>query len=495
MFGFDERYAMFDVTAVDNQFILEYLPAASGDQVKVYLYGLMLCCHPQMDMDMEQLTRELGMTEDAVQAAYRYWERRGLVQRVSDHPVAYRYINVKQLMLSGAEETSNAAYEAFSEAVYGVFNNERKIHGKDIQLCYEWVEEMHLPQEVVICLLQHMKEVKGKNFSFKAAQKLAVELAEKGITTAEDAAYYLQLDKNVLQGSKDVLKRMGQYREPTFDEQNLYRIWITDWGFTPEAVMEACADTTGGRPSFKYLNGILNKYRERSAATSATELRQSRDSSRDAIQSLKKVLSVMNLPTLTINDVTKQMFAQMQELYADDVIILAASECAGRGLGFDDVMKTLRSWKRQGLNDRAAILESLKQVNQQNGFLAQLFDLWGRRNRPAAGDRKLLSKWTGAWGFNEEMIAASAVYAASADKPMLYLDKLLEGFLQKNIRTPEQAAAEHQQHQQQLAAAPSVQKPAKTVREQQYTQREYVHTDDSLNQMMAQWKESQEHAE
>ena len=47
MFGFDERYAVFDVTPVDNQFILEYLPAAKGDYVKVYLYGLTQCCHPQ----------------------------------------------------------------------------------------------------------------------------------------------------------------------------------------------------------------------------------------------------------------------------------------------------------------------------------------------------------------------------------------------------------------------------------------------------------------
>ena len=76
MFGFDERYAVFDVTPVDNQFILEYLPAAKGDYVKVYLYGLTQCCHPQADMDMTSLSRELGMTEEEVQSAYRYWEQR-----------------------------------------------------------------------------------------------------------------------------------------------------------------------------------------------------------------------------------------------------------------------------------------------------------------------------------------------------------------------------------------------------------------------------------
>lgn len=492
MFGFDERYAMFDVTAVDNQFILEYLPAASGDQVKVYLYGLMQCCHPQADMTLEQLAKELDMTEEAVQAAYRYWERKGLVQRISDHPPCYRYVNVKQLMLSGASAPMDPGYNLFSEAVQVLFGQERKIHGKELQLSYEWVEDMGLPQAVVLTLLQHMRETRGKNFTFEAAQKVAAELAEKGIATAQDAAHYLQLDKTVLKGSRDVLRRLGQYREPTMDEQNLYRTWITDWGFKPEAVLEACADTTGGRPSFKYLNGILNKYREREAS-SAAQLRQSREQGRDAVQSLKKIVGIMNLPTLTVNEDTKAKFAQMQELYTDDVILMAASECAGRGLDFDDVLKTLRSWKRQGLNNRAEILESLKLLNQQNAFLSQLFELWGRRNRPAAGDRKLLSKWTAEWHFTEDMIVATAAYAANADKPMLYLDKLLEGFMLKNITTPEQAAASHAEHQQKPAAAPGA-KPVKTVREQQYTQREYEETSALPDWMQQRLKEMKDDA-
>ena len=82
MFGFDERYPFFDVTPVDNQFILEYLPTATGDAVRVYLYGLMQCYHPEAAMTLEQMARELGMEPEAVQAAFRHWERKGLVRRV-----------------------------------------------------------------------------------------------------------------------------------------------------------------------------------------------------------------------------------------------------------------------------------------------------------------------------------------------------------------------------------------------------------------------------
>ena len=63
-FAFDERYAMFDVTPVENQFILEYLAGAKGDYVKVYLYGLLCCYHPRKEMDIASMSRELELTED-----------------------------------------------------------------------------------------------------------------------------------------------------------------------------------------------------------------------------------------------------------------------------------------------------------------------------------------------------------------------------------------------------------------------------------------------
>ena len=37
MFSFDEQAALFDVTPLPNQFILNYLPEASGDAVRVYI--------------------------------------------------------------------------------------------------------------------------------------------------------------------------------------------------------------------------------------------------------------------------------------------------------------------------------------------------------------------------------------------------------------------------------------------------------------------------
>ena len=95
MFGFDERFAMFDITPVENLFILEYLPSAKGDYVRVYLYGLMRCYHPEQDMNLDRMSHELNMTQEEVLSAFRYWERRRLVRRISDKPPKWQYVNLK----------------------------------------------------------------------------------------------------------------------------------------------------------------------------------------------------------------------------------------------------------------------------------------------------------------------------------------------------------------------------------------------------------------
>ena len=45
----------FGVTPLDNIFILDYLPAAKGDYVKVYLYALFLSQHPKEDMSLRRI--------------------------------------------------------------------------------------------------------------------------------------------------------------------------------------------------------------------------------------------------------------------------------------------------------------------------------------------------------------------------------------------------------------------------------------------------------
>ena len=56
------------------------MPAAPGEFVKVYLYGLMYA-QQGMEMSHEGLARQLHLSEDQLNDAWNYWAEMGAVKK------------------------------------------------------------------------------------------------------------------------------------------------------------------------------------------------------------------------------------------------------------------------------------------------------------------------------------------------------------------------------------------------------------------------------
>lgn len=480
MFGFDERYAMFDVTPVDNQFIQEYLPAAKGDYVKVYLYGLMRCYHPEEDMNTDRMCRELNLDEEEILAAYRYWERRGLVRRISDEPPTYRYVNIQQRSITGEAVDVDPRYEAFADSLYAVFDHGRRLHGSEISTCYEWVEELKLSPEAVIMLLKHMASVKGKNFSFRSAEQLAVKMAEEKVHTLEDAEAFLSRDQALYDGTRKILRHLGKRNYPSEDQLAMYKKWTAEWGFTHKAIEEACAETAKGDPSMGYLDGILRNLHARNGQSKIIDEAGVAEA-REKNNEVRKLLSVLGKGSLS--DKTLELYDRMAGIYPREIMLLAARECAARDGKPEDVMKLLTSWKKKGLETEQEVRDYIAAFREQSELLRELREIWGLGGRAGEADRAILRSWQKELGFDREMILFTARYAAGTEKPMAYLDKVLRGYAEKGIRTAEAAQKEHETH---VTAARQESKPAKQVSAQQYEQRDYSREDESFEEIMQQ---------
>ena len=460
--------------------------------MRVYLYGLMQCHHPQQAMTIDQMARELNMTGDAVLNAFRHWERKGLVRRIADNPPAYRYVSIKQLTMTGAVLPADQAYECFATAVYELFGPDRRLHGGEMTLIYEWVEQLGLPQDVVLYLIREMIARHGRTVAVKTIEKRAAMLAEEGVKSLEEAQTVLGRDKAVLDGSRAVLRRFGKRRNPSEDEQAMYRTWHVDWGIAREDILAACAETVKGEPTFAYLGGILSRLREQQKTTGVKKALQQE---KDAAAPLRALLKVMKLPNVTVNEGTQAVYAEMRALYPDHIILMAGRECARRGADFEGVMATLKNWKRSGIETAEDVAAFMKQVDDENDFLRMLYDLLGVSVKPNAADRRLTRRWQIDLGYDAAFIAQCAPFAAGKDKPMLYLDTLLSRFHAKGVTDMAGALRERESHKsamQQPAQAPA--RGPKVVEQQQYTQREYVHTEDAMDAMMKSWREEEDDA-
>ncbi len=484
-FGFDGKYAMFGVTPVENQFILEYVPQAKGDYVRVYLYGLMACHHPEINMNLDQMSHELNLPEEEIQKAFRYWERRGLVRRISDAPPSWQYVSWKERDTFSVPP-QDREYEAFGEALYAVFDHERRLHGKEIQTCYEWVEDLKLPMEAVIMLLKHMAGVKGKDFSMQSAGRVALEMAEAGVQTLEDAESFLSRDQQVWDGVRRVLRKLGKKGMPSEAQVEMYRKWIQEWRFTPEAVEAACAETAKGDPSMGYLDGILKNVRSgipEGVTINPECYRQAQEQG----ERLKSLLSILGGGSIT--EENKAILVELERKYEPAVIEIGARECARNRGSFDELPKLLEAWQKKGLYTRADVESYVAEFHRQNELLKKLRDKWNA-GEPRIGEasRKMAARWKSELGFDDEMILKCAEFASEAKAPMAYLDSILTSLHQKGIRTPEEAEQEHQrmrgEHPDKGQAGIQRQ-----VTAQQYGQREYNEGTEKPEAMLARLKE------
>ncbi|MBR6165579.1 MAG: DnaD domain protein [Clostridia bacterium] len=473
---------MFDITPVENHFILEYLPGARGEYVKVYLYGLLYCYHPRKEMNISDISRELFMSEEEVLAAFRYWERRGIVRRIRDHPPEWQYVNIKQKDLAG-DDAPDPEYTEFCRDIENSFEGIRDFHGSELSDCYEWKEAMHLPTEVILFLLQYMAKNRGKHFKIRDAEKMAIRLSQENAFTAEEALEVLNRDEAVVSGLKKILRKLGMKNSPSDANLALYRKWTEDWRFTQEAIEEACDRTGTSVPSLALLDRILENVRQSSQnadgpldSGDVAEASQRR-------QEMRQVLREVGQNGAT-TPAQENLYNQMRDLYPQGIILLAARECAIKQKRFDSVLKLLQSWKERGFSGEEEIREHISEFHRKEEFLKALKARWsGKEAEIGQKTVQLLDKWEKDLGFSREMISLAADAALEVRKPMAYMDKLLSYWAEKQIRTEADVLRDRREHQERYQN-PDKKPEGKSVHAQDYGQRDYSGEQDEARRRM-----------
>lgn len=446
--AFDDSAALFDSTPVENMFITEYMLHAPGEFVKVYLYALMLCYHPSERMSLASMAKDLDMTEEDVERAFRYWARDGLVHRVADNPPAYTLRNLKQLTLTRAENPGEQLYNRnFTEEIRRVLGG-RELHSAEYQTIFDWVDVLELPEEVVLMLLQIEMENSGGRVSMRIADKHAQEWAQSGVRTVEDVEKIIVLGRERETQLRKLLSRLGQRRAPSEDEKAMYRKWIDEWGFTPEAVQEACRETTKGAPTMAYLDGILLRQhqlgRHEAQVLEAGMMREheARDFAREVYAGLGRTGITPTPEDLSVIEGWRSQGA------SEELILLAVAAAHRRSGGgnMDDVDAFLTRWRQRGLTTADAVRADAARTRALNAQLREIYEAAGLEKRPVAPDRDLLCRWMQELCMTQEMILLAAQYARGSGAPMMATGRILSDWHRAGISTPEAARDEHEAH-------------------------------------------------
>lgn len=265
-------------TEVENIFINEYMPQAPGDYVKVYLYAL-LYAKQEIDITHRNLAIQLGLTEEDVDLAWKYWENMGVVKREvsSNAPMDYDvvFVNLRELMYAGPapmpQQTTEQSKELCAGDLKELFDYVENLKGKpvsakEMQEIASWSNELSVSTEVIKKAFEHCY---GKNKTqLKYIGAVIREWTERGITTEAQAEEYLEMSGKRFGDYKRILNSLGVVgRMATDGEKEMMDKWFDEMGFSVERILDACHKTVGiQNPNVNYVNKILENWKKEAAS-------------------------------------------------------------------------------------------------------------------------------------------------------------------------------------------------------------------------------------
>lgn len=343
---FSADAARNELTPVNNRFITDYLPDADANQLKVYLYGLMQCGYPSL-ADVE-LTDALGLTEEQILSAFRYWQECGLVRICSDAPLTVEYLEQR------APEGSDTLPARHTELVRRIntLTDPRRFDMRELKHVYDWVEVYGLDDGAVLELIAHCMELKGRRVSINYISAVARAWADEHIRTFEDARAYVASYNSRKGGAADILRAWNKRRKPTADELALYNKWTQEWGFTPEAIVAALPRiTVTGGASFTYLDEQLELLRSEKK-TDAEDIAMDDERMRRLRAFALEVFARAGKAGTPSATQSEQLDVFLSEYGMDRELIFYAAECSrGANEPFGTLKRTLNDWHNAGIAD------------------------------------------------------------------------------------------------------------------------------------------------
>ncbi|MCL2112053.1 MAG: DnaD domain protein [Clostridiales bacterium] len=275
-------------TPVPNLFITDFMPdVPDGDMVKIYIYAYM-CCRQGIALTHAELADRLGLGIEKVTATWRYFADRCIVRLVpqasgDEARFDVVFVDVKGVLYGGGDSRGDAgtaggkSAAGLGEPVFAALFQKiasicgaPTIDGADAQLIISWIEEYGATPEIIEFAWLFCRDERGEK-NAKYVGKVVKEWAEKGLKTVSEVRDHRAKTDARSGVHKALMEALGlRYSVITNAEEKLFNLWIDDYGYTAERLLELAEKTVGVGNKLKYLEGIIRKEREKEGKSPGT---------------------------------------------------------------------------------------------------------------------------------------------------------------------------------------------------------------------------------
>lgn len=306
-----------NTTLVENEFIDNYMAAANGEYVKVYLLLLRHLNNPYVSLSISQMADYLENTEGDILRALKYWEKEGLMtleyddsrnvisvevgkvpgpgthnapamsaassaQALNIVPEPKPETSTAAVVESAAQTESSAAPVSTLPSRKKSSRNRKELKqilfvaeqylGKtlsrtDVDMITYFYDSLEFSADLIEYLIEYCVENGHKSMHY--IQKVALSWADEHITTVEQARNSSALYNKTCYSILNAFGIKG--RGPASSELEFIRKWAESYNFDLEIILEACSRTMLAihQPSFEYTDKILENWHTQNVHTLA----------------------------------------------------------------------------------------------------------------------------------------------------------------------------------------------------------------------------------
>lgn len=422
---------------VDNIFVNNYLPYATGDCVKVYLYGLYKCQDAgAKDNTLENFANELKMSAEEVESCFYYWQEQGLVQVLEVIPFEVRYLPITNA-LSGFKKYNTKKYATFNLQAQEILAG-RMITPKEYEEYYNIIENYHMEKEALLMVIKYCVDAKNdEKIGYSYITTVAKDWANRGLTTAKQIENQILQFETLTTGLEYVFKTLKLKRLPNISERTLYKTW-KELGFDDEVILYVAKNLK--KSNFEYLDNKLKKYFSLKLMT-REEIENFECEKKEATHIAKKITTSLGLYYENLEPVVENYIYKWFNLgFSVEMLESVANYAFKTNVRtLEGLDKVLAKFHKLGILSMPSLNEYLNGVLSVDKKIKEILEAIGLSRNVNQFDRDKYKIWTETWLLPDDVIAYGATLASKKEQPMQYLNIVLSSFHDKNIKTLEDA--------------------------------------------------------
>ena len=310
----NDKSLLFSSTELPDVFFTEFLPEASGDFIKVYIYILFLSKY-NTEIKINDLSKTLSLDFPTVQDAVKYWEEKGIITKTID---GYSLANLQEIELSKLytpkvtsspeDSLKNSQNQYRAKAIEDI--NKLFFQGvmspswyNDIDL---WFTKYEFDEQVMIALFNYCHDNRALHRNY--IQTVAEGWSKNNIKTFNDLDSYFekQEKRNVIK--KSIAKKLNLYRNLTaYDEEYIVK-WTENYNYGMDVIEIALKKASSNNNiRFEYIDKLLTDWHDKSL--------QSVDEVNTYLQSIKDKEKKTKQIEKVAYEYTQSTFDNLESLY------------------------------------------------------------------------------------------------------------------------------------------------------------------------------------